>query len=131
MPAMSENYQRLLEATIRHLEEQKAQGVKFIPVSQETLAALVSPRARESSPAAADTRSPAQPQPTLSLFESRTAAPPPDAGSPRSASDASAVPDSRQAEPLDPQTKQAAMAELRTRALVCEKCPHLAASRKN
>jgi DNA polymerase len=58
------------------------------------------------------------------LFESRTAATPP-------ASDGSAVPAARGTAPLDLQSKQAAMAELRTRALVCEKCPHLAASRKN
>ncbi|MEW6161112.1 MAG: uracil-DNA glycosylase, partial [Verrucomicrobiota bacterium] len=32
---------------------------------------------------------------------------------------------------LDPQAKAAAMAELRERALVCQKCPHLARSRKN
>ena len=133
MPAMSESYQRLLEATIRHLEDQKAQGVKFIPVSQETLAALTSPRVCESNAASANpSRSPARPQPALPLFESEAAAPPDaGAGSPPPARDASAAPASHGATPLDPQAKQAAMAELRTRALVCEKCPHLAASRKN
>ena len=133
MPAMSESYQRLLEATIRHLEDQKAHGVKFIQVSHETLAALASPQVRESNAAAADpARSPARPPPALPLFESRTAATPPAAAeSPPPASDAAAVPVSRGTAPLDLQSKQAAMAELRTRALVCEKCPHLAASRKN
>ncbi len=133
MLAMSESYQRLLEATIRHLEDQKAQGVKFIPVSQETLAALVSPRMRESNAASANpSRPPTRPTPALPLFEPRTAAPPvAGAGSPPPARDASAAPASHGATPLDPQAKQAAMAELRTRALVCEKCPHLAASRKN
>ena len=33
--------------------------------------------------------------------------------------------------PLDPRGKAAAFAELQKRALVCVKCPHLAASRKN
>jgi DNA polymerase len=133
MFAMSEGYQRLLEATIRHLEDQKAQGVKFIPVSQETLAALASPRVRESNAVAAyPSRVPARPQPALPLFESRTvASPPSDAGSTPPASDAPEVPASHGTAPLDLQTKQAAMAELRTRALVCEKCPHLAASRKH
>src|ERR1051325_469952 len=125
MPAMSESYQRLLEATIRHLEDQKARGVKFIPVSRETLAALVSPPARESNGAAANpSRPPAPPLPALPLFESGTAAPPP-------SGEASPATASHRAVPLDLSTKQAAMAELRTRALVCKKCPHLAASRKN
>jgi len=133
MLVMSDSYQRLLEATIRHLEDQKAQGVKFIPLSQETLAALVSPRVGEPNAAAADpSRSPTRPTPALPLFDSGTVAPPPaDAASTPPATDAAAVPASHGAAPLDLQTKQAAMAELRTRASVCEKCPHLAASRKN
>src|SRR5207244_6550354 len=35
------------------------------------------------------------------------------------------------AAPAGRETKEAAMAELRARAMVCRKCPHLAASRKN
>src|SRR5712691_3175716 len=102
MPAMSENYQRLLEATIRHLEDRKAQGVKFIPVSQETLAALVSPCARESDVAdAPPNRSPARPLSTISMFASNVATPPP-------ASAASSAPASPGAGPLDLQAKQAA-----------------------
>ena len=110
---MSHSYQQLLEAAIRHLDDLKEGGVKFIPVSEETLATLASPCARESN-AGAPNRAPARDQPALPLFESaETAAP-----------HASAA-------PLDLQTKQAAMAELRARAMVCEKCPHLARSRKN
>src|SRR6266571_2364536 len=120
---MSDRYQRLLEAAIRHLEDLKEGGVKFIPVSQETLDALVSPRVRESD-AAAPNRAPARDQPALPLFESaETAAP--------HASAAASAPASPGAAPLNPQAKQAAMAELRARAMVCEKCPHLAGSRKN
>ncbi|PYJ82990.1 MAG: hypothetical protein DME22_16855 [Verrucomicrobia bacterium] len=37
---MSVGYQQLLDAAICHLEELKAQGVKFVSVSPETLAAL-------------------------------------------------------------------------------------------
>src|SRR2546427_6461387 len=40
MAAMSVGYQQLLDAAIRHLEELKAQGVKFVSLSPETLAAL-------------------------------------------------------------------------------------------
>src|SRR6266404_232668 len=38
--AMSDAYHQLLEATIRHLSELKARGVRFVPVSPETLAGL-------------------------------------------------------------------------------------------
>src|SRR5438876_3005797 len=125
MLVMSDSYQQLLEATIRHLEERKARGVKFIPLSQETLAALVSPCVRESDAAsAAPSHSPARPLPAIPMFESTVAPPPP-------ASAASSEPAPPGAAPLDLQTKQAAMAELRARAMVCEKCPQLARSRKN
>jgi len=125
MLVMSDSYQQLLEATIRHLEERKARGLKFIPLSQETLAALVSPCVRESDAAsAAPSRSPAPTLPEIPMFES-TIPPPPHASA------ASSAPASLGAAPLDLQTKQAAMAELQARAMVCRKCPHLAASRKN
>src|SRR5580765_2466474 len=102
MLGMSDRYQQLLEATIRHLEDRKAQGVKFIPVSQETLAALSSPCVRVSTAAAAATsRSPALPVPEVPMFDPTVALPPP-------ASAASAAPGSPGAAPLDLQTKQAA-----------------------
>jgi uracil-DNA glycosylase family 4 len=107
------------------LEVRKAQGVKCIPVCQETLAALVSPCVRESnSTVAVPNASPARPLPALPLFES-TSVPP------SHASAESSSPASPGVAPLDLQTKQAAMAELQARAMVCQKCPHLAASRKN
>ena len=125
MRGMSDSYQRLLEATIRHLEVRKAQGVKFIPLSQETLAALVAPCVRESnSTVAVPNRSPARPLPALPLFESTIAAP-------SHASAEWSSPASPGVAPLDLQMKRAAMAELQARARVCQKCPHLAASRKN
>ena len=121
---MSDRYQRLLEATIRHLEEQKAQGLNFISVRQETLDALAAPCVRESnSTVVLPIRAAVGPLPAISTAESRVAAPPP--------ASAAAPPASPGAAPLDHQTKQAAMAELRARAMVCQKCPHLAASRKN
>src|SRR5688572_4106260 len=124
MAVMSDRYQRLLEAAIRHLEDQKSQGVKFILVRPETLAGLGSPSVRESSRTVAlPGRSATGPRPAISMAESTVAAPPSESpGSP---------PASAGAVLLDHQTKQAAMAELRARARVCQKCLHLAASRKN
>src|SRR5258708_16433197 len=40
MCAMSVAYYQLLDATIQHLSELKARGVRFVPVSPETLAGL-------------------------------------------------------------------------------------------
>ena len=37
---MSGAYHQLLDAAIQHLEELKARGVRFVPVTPETLAAL-------------------------------------------------------------------------------------------
>jgi DNA polymerase len=121
---MSDPYQRLLEATIRHLEDQKAQGANYIPVCQETLAALRSPSVREpNSTAALPSRSSAKALRAISIAESRVAAPPP--------ATAVSPPALPAAAPLDFQTKEVAMADLRARATVCQKCPHLAASRRN
>src|SRR5437762_3264066 len=110
MLGMSDSYQQLLEATIRHLEERKARGVKFISVSHQTVAALVSPGVRESTASAvAPCHSPAGPVAAIPMFDSSVAPPP-------SASAASSAPTSPGAAPLDLQTKQAAMAELQARA---------------
>src|SRR5947207_484628 len=124
MLVMADRYQQLLEATIRHLEDQKAQGANYIPVCQETLAALGSPSVREpNSTAALPSRSSAEPLLAISIAESRVAAPP--------TATAASPPASPTAGPLDFQTKEVAMADLRARATVCQKCPHLAASRRN
>src|SRR5205809_2967693 len=73
---MSLNYQQLLDATIQHLEELKAQGVKSLSLSPETLAALASPRPRPTGVASADPcRSPAPPPPNRPAFESAPAPP--------------------------------------------------------
>ena len=40
MAPMSDSYAQLLDATIQHLELLKAQGVRFVPVAPEALAAL-------------------------------------------------------------------------------------------
>src|SRR3974390_1333015 len=40
---MSDAYHQLLDATIQHLSELKARGVRFVPVSSETMARLKAP----------------------------------------------------------------------------------------
>ena len=130
---MSESYRQLLDATIQHLEELKAGGVRHVAVSPETLRALAQP------PAATAQIS------NLKSQMNKTATPPPSIpsaiGNRQSAISALvteqatllALPGETvpAAAPLDPQAKAAAFAALRGRALACVKCPHLASSRKN
>lgn len=127
---MSEKFHQLLTATIEHLQNLKAQGVRFVCVSPETLSALANPpparravarpvRPIETGPVVplpSKSTTSAQPsgQSSSDLFDS-----PPEA----SGKTASAL--------LNPDAKEQAMAELRERAMACVKCPHLAATRKN
>ena len=148
MVPMSGAYHQLLEATIQHLEELKAKGVRFVSVSQEVLTELgrerVVPTLKAPAPAAkAPQRPPGKPLiPTT---------PPARPGTPmsRSARPSKSVPQTSVREQslalglpgevpavpagpeLGPEAKQTAFAELRQRAMVCMKCPHLAASRRN
>jgi uracil-DNA glycosylase len=126
LTSMADDYQELLEATIRHLEGLRARGMRFVPVSPANLAALAGPPPSSARPqiavppaatppAMADTkRAPQIAAVAASLF----ADPPP-------AQSASSKP------PLSPEAKAVAFADLRARAMVCIKCPHLASSRKN
>ena len=97
---MSSDYDQLLDATIRHLQRQKAQGVQFVEVSSQTLADFDKPAPRRAAAPAALSTMPAM-NPAAPAVST-----PPAAG------------------------KAAAFDELRRRALACVKCPHLAASRK-
>jgi DNA polymerase len=128
MPPVPTAYDQLLDAAIRHLEDLKAQGVRHVAVSPETLRELAQPpvRAQRLAPAAQSPitgrRAPPNVQPAVSSAPVATEvslplalpgeAPPP-------------------AAPLSREAKAAAFAELRERALACVKCSHLAASRKN
>jgi DNA polymerase len=133
MARMSAGYEQLLDATIRHLEELQSQGVKFLPTSPETLRALVSAAPRQSATASSRlcAMSPqtelysalVAPQHVASSIPSVTAQESLEAPLPSSRSPA-VNPPSRDA-------REAAMADLWARAAVCQKCPHLAASRKN
>jgi len=137
-------YDQLLDATIQHVEDLKAQGVRFVSVSPETLRALAQPAPRPlfssgSSPlekaqtskaeisqslvtSAATIKIPASVPPQPPILPSATAM------------DLSfGLPGETPATPpppLNPEAKAAAFAELRERALACVKCPHLASSRK-
>jgi DNA polymerase len=105
---MSDGYHELLDAAIQQLQELKSQGVRFVPVSAEALAALnQSPR-----PAAKKISAPApliQPAPKP----------------------APVAPIAVPALSPEAQAKAAAFADLRQRALACVKCANLASSRKN
>jgi DNA polymerase len=114
MMPMSAGYQELLDATVQHLEELKAKGVKFVSLSPETWAALDSMR----SPSPSASRRPsASPQPAAP----EALAQGPDSADPAPASSSAA----------DRSEREAALADLRARAMVCQKCAHLASSRKN
>ncbi|MCX7668781.1 MAG: uracil-DNA glycosylase, partial [Anaerolineae bacterium] len=120
---MSDAYEQLLQAAIRHVEELRAQGVRFVAVSQDTLDALSRPRPARPAPV-----SPARPRqdaatarPTSQLAPSQGAGPLDLAlGLPVETAAAPTAP------PLDPAARAAALADLRTRVLACIKCPHLA-----
>lgn len=113
---MPDAYNELLDATIQHLERLKNQGVRHVAVSPENLAALAQAPRKIAPPAQA--ARPVQPvfsRPAPAPVAKPTPVPPPIAPIDRAATDPA---------------KLAAFAELRTRALVCVKCPNLASSRK-
>jgi len=132
---MSGAYDELLDATIQYLEELRSRGRRHVAVSPETLRVLALP---VTSP---------QPIPGPEVRPRAEAAPPTFSGVPASVARSASHPAS-QAEPvteiplalpgknlpaqqpLDPKVKAAAFARLRQRALACQKCAHLAASRK-
>jgi len=107
---MSDDYQRLLSATIDQLETLKSRGTSFVTVDPAILAMLNQPVKFVS----------AAPQPVRSSETKPISAP------------------IRTEKPALPATiseeknaKQIAMEELKSRAMSCVKCPNLAASRKN
>jgi DNA polymerase len=125
---MSDAYHELLDAAIQQLQELKSQGVRFVPVSTETLAALDAiprPAAKNiSAPSPATQPAPIPPRAAPKPVEIKPAAPDLSLGLPGEMPSAAAP-------LLSPEAKASAFAELRQRASVCVKCPHLASSRKN
>ncbi len=116
---MAAIYDELLEATIQRLEDLESRGVRYVPVSMETLRQLMLPpkpvQIPDFKPKVEKTKA-AIPVP---IAEQRPLLPLPGETA------VTAKP------PLDPSEKSAAFAALRERAMVCVKCGHLASSRKN
>lgn len=116
-------YLELLDAAIRHLEDLRDNGRKWVPASHEKLRTLIAARAEEPV-VACKTGAPAvsisSPQPSASVTAPPAAAKVPPgllfAPSPT---------------PADPAGKCAAIESLRQPVLACRKCAHLAQSRRN
>jgi uracil-DNA glycosylase family 4 len=126
---MSDAYRQLLDATIAHLEELRATGRRFVGVAPETLTALSAtapPSLPKPVPAVVAVAPPVLPatRSAVTATSQRTAAPKPEVPAP-----STDLPFSGPV--LEPAAKEAAMAELRERVMVCVKCPNLAAARKN
>ena len=121
-------YNELLDATISHLHDLKRQGTRFVPISPDLLKSLSAPAPQRTAaprtnstlpstaaPAARNTISPSAPSaPTL-----------PTSPRPAPRPSESAIVFSRDISKLQ------AFEQLRERALVCQKCSNLVASRKN
>lgn len=106
---MLTDYRALIEATITHLDQLQDAGVRCLAADPGTLKALSTPR--RSRPIVSS---------SLTISSRR------DAGSTRVEVEPQPNP------PAPPrESRESAMAALRTRALVCRKCPNLADSRRN
>lgn len=120
------DYQELLEATIAHLRDLKRQGSRYVPLSEQSLAILAGKTAP--APAAPLPRPVVKSDPAPALPTAPQVAPPP-----------AVVVLKPQVSPPpiitnsgnEKSEKAIAMGELRARALVCVKCPHLANSRNS
>lgn len=110
-----DTYTELLDATIQHLEKLKQNGVRYLPLAEEGKAALNESLRLQTRPRVLT------PSPNPPAHPSRPAPPGPPPPAPVVA-------------PILPNAnlpKAEALAELRERALVCQKCSNLASSRKN
>jgi len=128
---VTDAYDKLLEATIQHLEGLKARGVRFVPVSTQSLSGLQQAGRAPTVPQAAASGAPSRPVARPSSPPTPLPRPAPPA--PRFEQElAIAVPAPTPSAPvLSPEAKAAAFDELRRRALACTKCSHLAAVRRN
>ncbi|MBI5385229.1 MAG: uracil-DNA glycosylase [Verrucomicrobia bacterium] len=117
---MSAELDPLLDATVRHMQELKARGERYVNVSPETLTALAQPPP----PVGAAPLSAAVMRATPAVV---AAAPPVPAMA------AATAPKSLSSAPASttPTDKVQAMAALRLRAQACVKCPHLVKTRRN
>lgn len=120
---MADLSDQLLEATIRHVQGLKARGAKHVAVKPETLAALkkAAPAPGAKTSAARPPRPSATPQTPIEQSGAKRPI-----GSPAPAPAAAAAPVVTQKT-----SHWSPLAELRSRVIVCQKCPHLARSRKS
>ena len=144
---MPDAFQQLLDASIQHFHQLKARGIRYVPVSPETIAALEQPvRTATSRPAPVVNRETAAPATAekLALSPARPAPSPRPTPVPKPPLEPAAVESSfalglpgetaasaAPAPALSPEAKAAAFGELRQRALACVKCSNLAAARRN
>ncbi len=128
---MSDAYNQFLQAAIQHLQDLKAQGVQFVPVSNETLAGLAAGKSAGLSAAKAPLSKPARiaAAPATPAGVMSKQAPPIISQTQAPTVSATAAISSSAAE--TPVAKAAAFAELRRRALACTKCAHLVSARQN
>lgn len=109
---MSDDYQRLLSATIDHLEGLKRSGTNYLAIDAMTLSSLSQPVSFAPAPSRLGTKVSQRQEKVSEPVQTETAAPGPTISS-------------------DQRDKASDMAELKSRAVVCVKCPNLASSRKN
>jgi DNA polymerase len=125
---VSHAYQQLLDATVQHLRDLRERGVRQIVISPETLAALAQPVTRSVTPAPARMAVASAPPPVAhAAVVSAVALTQPGAPAIRPPAPGPAQIPATTGVFTD---KTAAMAALRERALICEKCPHLVRSRR-
>ncbi len=125
-------FDRLLTATIDHLEDLRNQGVGFVSLSPRTVDELFRRPAVSNASPSLSSNPPMPPRSPSSPVVARRSDPPADpvvsAPSPAiilPAAGGTLPP------PLAPAAKEAAFLALQKRALACTRCPHLASSRKN
>ena len=136
MARMSVAYNQLLDGAMQHLQELKERGARFVSVSPETLAWLsqarpVTPARSASVPPARDARPVAAPPLKPMAITPKPAEPKPALAQTLSLPLPGETPAPAAVPALSPEARAAAFAELRRRALVCVRCPNLAAARKN
>jgi DNA polymerase len=118
----------LLAATIAHVEDLKARGVKYLPVDREVLLQLGRTAEPPARPVAGRTRQMERP----AAVERSSPVAPIEKAAPAIA--APEVPNDLLVDRsvvLSPEQKEVEMARIRERALACVKCPNLASSRRN
>ena len=123
-----DSYQQLLNATIEHLRSLRTQGVRFVNVSPQSLAALGKPTVI-ASPALAD-KSKSRPS-NSSVHQAEPARSRVFPVNPIAVPAADPAPVALSSTSLTPEAKAGAMQSLRERALGCVKCQNLASTRTN